>query len=101
MYDNDVELTRRRWLRETATKVTVMIVASICATLPLPQRAAAAELTSQAEAGYMDQPAADGDHCAVCQFFIAGSGGPTGFGTCQAVAGSINPQGHCSFFSPK
>jgi hypothetical protein len=101
MFDNDLELTRRRWLKETANKATIMVVAGIGATLPVSQRAAAAQLTSQAAAGYVDQPAADGDHCAACQFFIAGAGGSSGPGTCQAVAGSINPQGHCSFFSPK
>lgn len=101
MYNKDVELTRRRWLKETANKATIMAVAGIAATLPITQRAAAAQLTSQAAAGYVDQPAADGDHCAICQFFIAGTGGPSSSGTCQAVAGSINPQGHCSFFSPR
>jgi hypothetical protein len=101
MYDKDVELTRRRLLKETSNKATIILVAGIGATLPMRQCAAAAQLASQAAAGYVDQPAADGDHCAACQFFIVGSGGPSGFGTCQAVAGSINPQGHCSFFSPK
>jgi hypothetical protein len=46
---------------------------------------------------YVEHSVRASSHCSSCRFYTAGAAG--GCGTCQLIAGPINPDGYCNLFS--
>ena len=65
------------------------------------EAATAAPGLTQAAAKYQKTPK-NGQHCAGCQLYVPAKTNPTtANGTCQAVQGSISPNGWCQLYAPK
>jgi hypothetical protein len=80
------------------------IAGGSAAALAVAMTARAAEAApglTQAAAKYQTTPK-NGQHCAGCQLYIPAKTNPTtAKGACQAVQGSISPNGWCQLYAPK
>ncbi|MDD2878032.1 MAG: high-potential iron-sulfur protein [Acidiphilium sp.] len=85
---------RRALLKKAAGLSAAIAAAGMVAT----QSAKAAGMAKSA-VQYQDTPK-DGHRCDGCALYIPGASA-TAKGTCKAVAGSIDPAGWCTLWSPK
>jgi hypothetical protein len=98
---SDRPMNRRTWIKDMAGKAALAGMAGMAvATQKISPARADSNLASQSSAGYMAAPGPAGAHCAICTLFVPASD-PTAPGTCQAVAGTISPNGYCNYYSAK
>jgi hypothetical protein len=86
-----------------ATRRTILLSAAGLAGLPAlmaAQSASAAGTVPQASAHYQPKPNANGQHCALCNYYLPGKTA-TAVGSCKLVAGAIAPTGWCQLFAAK
>ena len=56
-----------------------------------------AAVTNRTTQQYVEHSVRASSHCSACRFFTAGAAGACG--TCQLIAGPINPDGYCNLFN--
>lgn len=94
MSDNEKTQGRRALLKKAAG-----LSAAIAAVGTVATQAAKAAGMAKSAVQYQSKPK-DGHQCDGCALYVPGAS-KTAMGTCKAVAGSIDPTGWCSLWSPK
>jgi hypothetical protein len=95
------KLGRREVLKRSLMVLAAAPVLGACggsgpdcsSTAGLDQGAIANRTTQQ----YVEQSLRASSHCSNCRFYTAGAANACG--TCQLIAGPINPGGYCNLFS--